>query len=275
MDVDKAIGEHYGRVGLEESILAGLTALGRDPEHIMPEDISLVDELHVGGADSVRRLAHDVGLAAGERILDVGSGLGGPARQFAREFGAMVDGIDVTPRFVSTAASLTQRSGLSHAVTFTLGSALDMPYSDSEFDAATLIHVGMNINDKGALFRNVARVLKPGGRFAVFDFMIIGEGTPEYPLPWADTVDTSFLVKPDDYVTMLEDAGFVIDRQESWLDYALDGPEVEVPQGDPGNPSPLGLHLVLGPDLASRMRNIGTAMTRHVLAPVEIVCHVL
>lgn len=274
MDVDKAIGEHYGRAGLEESILAALAATGRDPEHISPDDISDVDELHVGGAHSVRQLAHDVGLTAGARILDVGSGLGGPARQYAREFGATVDGIDVTPRFVTTAASLTRRSGITAGVTFTLGSALDLPYEGSVFDAATMIHVGMNIQDKGTLFRSVARVLKPGAKFAIFDFMVVGEGTPEYPLPWADTVDTSFLVTPDDYLSLLGAAGFAIDKQESWLQIALDGPGPQAPRDNPGAPSPLGLQLVLGQNVAARMANISAAMIRSILAPIEIVCHV-
>ncbi|MEO6941792.1 MAG: methyltransferase domain-containing protein [Terrimesophilobacter sp.] len=274
LDVDKAIGDHYGRAGLEESILAGLAVLGRDPEHLLPEDLASVDELHVGGADTVRHLARDVRLLEGARILDVGSGLGGPARQFAREFGAQVDGIDVTPRFVTTATSLTARSGLSHAVTFTLGSALDMPYGDAEFDAATMIHVGMNIQNKAALFHSVARVLKPGARFAVFDFMVIGEGIVKYPLPWADTSDTSFLETPEDYVTGLETAGFTIDKQESWLNYALNGPGAIDPRERPGTPPPLGLHLVLGANVGERMKNITTAMTERTLAPLEIVSHI-
>ncbi len=273
MDVDKAIGEHYGRAGLEESILSGLVALGLDSEKIRPEDIAQVDELHVGGADSARALARAVGLIAGSRILDVGSGLGGPARLYAREFGAIVDGIDVTPRFVSTATSLTSRSGLANSVKFTLGSALEMPFGDAEFDAATMIHVGMNIRDKSTLFREVARVLKRGAKFALFDFMVIGEGSPNYPLPWADTVDTSFLAKPDDYVTFLENAGFVIDSRLSWLQYALDGPEAPNPSVQAAEPPPLGLHLVLGPNVPMRMKNVDAAMTEGILAPIEIVSH--
>ena len=273
MDIDKTIGEHYGRIGLEESILAGLVALGRDTDHIDPEDIASVDELHVGGSDSVRVLAQNVGLVPGSRVLDVGSGLGGPARLYAREFGAIVDGIDVTPRFVSTATSLTARSGLAHAVTFTLGSALDMPFADAEFDAATMIHVGMNIRDKATLFQSVARVLKQGGMFAIFDFMVVGERLPKYPLPWADSADTSFLVSPDDYSSMLGDAGFGIDKQESWLKYALDVPEPMNPQNAEVEPTPVGLNLILGPNVSLRMENIAAAMAQGILAPIEILCH--
>ncbi|MBB5634110.1 SAM-dependent methyltransferase [Cryobacterium mesophilum] len=274
MDVDKAIGEHYGRPGLEESILAALAAAGRDPERIRPEDIADIDELHVGGATTVRQLAHDVGLTSHARILDIGSGLGGPARQYAREFGAIVDGIDVTPRFVTTAASLTRRSGITAGVTFTLGSALDLPYEDAVFDAATMIHVGMNIEDKSTLFRSVARVLKPGARFAIFDFMVVGDGKVEYPLPWADTVDTSFLATPDDYLSLLGDAGFAIDKQESRQQAASEGPVSRASSGNEGPPPVLGLQLVLGENVATRMANISAARARGVLAPIEIVSHI-
>lgn len=275
MDVDEAIGEHYGRVGLEESILSALIALGRDPDHTTQADLAPVDELHTGGAESARELARDAGIGVGSRVLDVGSGLGGPARLFASEFGAIVDGIDVTPRFVSTATSLTRRSGLSHAVSFTLGSALDLPFADAEFDAATMIHVGMNIQDKATLFRSVARVLKPGSRFAIFDFMVVSDGPVHYPLPWSDSIDTSFLVAPDSYLSMLEDAGFTIDKQENWMRFAFESPlEVTAPEERNRTVSPLGLHIVLGSNLHERMRNVMAAMTQGVLQPIEIVSHI-
>lgn len=278
MDIDKTIEEHYGHAGLEESILAGLTLLGRDIENIDPEDLAAVDELHVGGADVVRDLARDAGISTGSRVLDVGSGLGGPARQLAKEFGAIVDGIDLTPEFVSSATSLTRRCGLSHLVTFTRGSALDMPFEDAEFDAATMIHVGMNIHDKAALFHSVARVLKPGAHLAIYDFMVVGGGTPEYPLPWANTLDTSFLMSPESYVTALTAAGFLIDKQESRLRYALEF-TADAARQNPlvtsvaVTPPALGLHLVFGPTTAARMKNITAAMMQGILAPVEILCH--
>ena len=273
MDVDKAIEEHYGHAGLEEAILAGLVSLGRDVDNLDPEDLAPVDELHVGGAEVVRDLARDVGIGEGSRVLDIGSGLGGPARQYAREFGAIVDGIDLTPEFVSTATSLTRRSGLSDLVRFTRGSALDLPFADAEFDAATMIHVGMNIQDKTTLFRSIARVMKPGAKLAVYDFMIVGDGTPRYPLPWSDTVDTSFLISPEGYIAVLTAAGFRIDKQESRLRYVLEFAANTAEEDPSVGPSPLGLHLVFGPTVGARMKNITAAMTQGILAPVEILSH--
>lgn len=229
--------------------------------------------MHVGGAEVVRDLARDAGVEKGSRVLDVGSGLGGPARLYAREFGAIVDGIDLTPEFVSTATSLTRRSGLSGLVTFTRGSALDLPFDDAEFDAATMIHVGMNIPDKATLFRSVARVMRPGARFAVYDFMVVGNGTPQYPLPWSDTVDTSFLVGPEAYIALLTAAGFVIDKQESRLRYALEFAANTAEEDPSVGPSPIGLHLVLGQNVGARMKNITAAMTQGILAPIEILSH--
>lgn len=273
MDIDKAIEEHYGRAGLEEAILAGLVSLGRDIDHIDPEDLAAVDELHVGGAEVVRDLARDLGIRKGSRVLDVGSGLGGPARLYAREFGARVEGIDLTPEFVTTATSLTRRSGLAGLAAFTRGSALDLPFPDAEFDAASMIHVGMNIRDKSAAFGSIARVMKPGAGFAVYDFMVVGDGAPEYPLPWSDTVDTSFPVSPEAYIALLTAAGFAIDKQESRLRYALEFAANTAEEDPSVGPSPLGLHLVLGPDVGARMKNITAAMTRGILAPVEILSH--
>ena len=120
-------------------------------------------------------------------LLDVGSGIGGPARTFADAFGCRVTGVDLTEEFVEAANALTRRCGLSDRVSFRQASALALPFADASFDAATLIHVGMNIEDKAGLFAEVRRVLKPDARFGVYDIMRVAEGEIPYPMPWAAT----------------------------------------------------------------------------------------
>lgn len=271
MHTDTAVANHYGNPKLETSILDALVATGHDTESLEPDDLLAVDEFHVGGVQATRDLAMAAGITEGTEVLDIGSGIGGPARLFAHHFGARVVGVDVTPEFVRTSTSLTERTGLTESVAFVEASGLSLPFADDEFDVATLIHVGMNIPDKPALFTEVSRVLKPGGTFAVFDVMMTGEGTPVYPLPWAENPDISFLGTPLDYEKALQAAGFTVDSTRNRRDMGIEFIEAG-PRPAPGErPSPLGMHLVLGPDGRVRMGNLLDAMKAGTLAPVEMV----
>lgn len=270
MHTDTAVAHHYGNPKLESSILDALVVTGHDTERLEPDDLLAVDEFHVGGVQATRDLALAAGITTGTEVLDIGSGIGGPARLFAHHFGAEVVGVDVTPEFVRTATSLTERTGLSEHVAFIEGSGLSLPFADDEFDVATLIHVGMNVADKPALFTEVSRVLRPGGVFAVYDIMLAGEGAPSYPLPWAGNPDISFLGTPLEYEKALQAAGFTVestrDRRDAGIEFIESGPR----PAPGGRPSPLGMHLVLGPDGLARMENLLTAMKTGVLAPVEM-----
>jgi MPBQ/MSBQ methyltransferase len=268
MQTETAVAEHYRNPGLEGSILEALRRTGHDPEHVEADDLLAVDQFHVGGVEAARGLAVGAGISATSVVLDIGSGLGGPARLFAHHFGATVVGVDLTPEFVETATSLTRRSGLADKVRFVQGSAVDLPFGENEFDVATLLHVGMNIDDKPALFRNVARVLKPGGMFALYDVMRTGEGELAYPLPWAASAEISFPATPEDYANALEVVGFTVrstrNLREQGIAFAEPGPA----EGE--RPPPLGMHLVLGPDGRTRMGNLVSAMKTGTLAPVEM-----
>ena len=271
MHPETAVADHYGNPELEKAILDALARTGHDPDQLEPDDLLAVDEFHIGGVQATRDLAVAAGITTGTEVLDIGSGIGGPARLFAHHFGATVVGVDLTPEFVRTATSLTARAGLTDSVAFVEGSGLRLPFAEDEFDVATLLHVGMNIADKPAVFAEVARVLKPGGVFAVNDIMLTGEGTPDYPLPWAASADISFLSSPEEYANALESAGFTVevtrDRREAGVEFIEGGPKPA--QGEA--PSPLGMHLVLGPDGGIRMGNLLTAMKAGMLAPVEMV----
>lgn len=267
MQTEDAVARHYANPALESSILNALRETGHDPDNLDPDDLLLADQFHIGGAQAARDVAVAAGIIPGCAVLDIGCGIGGPARFFAHHFGATVVGVDVTPEFVSTATRLSAGAGLADTVAFVEGNALDLTFADDEFDVATLLHVGMNIADKGALARHVARVLRPGGVFAVYDVMRIGEGEPVYPLPWAASEDISFPDTPSSYRHALEAAGFAVEltrnlRQEG-IDFASRRPT--------GEPPPLGLHLVLGPDGPIRMRNLREAMVAGILAPVLMI----
>ena len=208
MEVEREVARHYTQTELTRSVLAALRQAGKDPEALATGDLSGVDEFHSGWRPLTLALASELAPPPGTRLLDVGAGIGGPARHFAEAYGCDVTGIDLTPAFVELATELTARTGLADRVRFVTGSALAMPFPDDAFDLATMFHVGMNIADKAALFAEVARVLRPGGRFVVYDLMRTGDAPLPWPMPWADDASTSFVETPARYRELLEAAGF-------------------------------------------------------------------
>lgn len=271
METEHQVARHYGRSGIEQAILEALRASGKDIEHLAPGDLSGADEFHLGWHAATAELAGDLGLGPELHVLDVGCGIGGPARHFAAAHGCCVTGIDLTAEFVEAAEALTRRCGLAGLVSFRQGSALAMSFPDDAFDAATLIHVGMNIADKAALFAEVRRVLKPGARFGVYDVMRVTEGELPYPMPWAATPETSFVEPPEVYRRLLEEAGFNIEAEHDRRELALRlGREMRERAASQG-PSPLGPHLLMGAAARERIGNVMAALGRGLIAPVEIV----
>ena len=189
------------------------------------------------------------------RLLDIGSGLGGPARYFVRHHGCDVTGIDLTEEFVAVARSLSRRLSMEGKVRFQQGSATAMPFPDTSFDAATLIHVGMNIADKRMVFREVRRVLVPGGIFGIYDQMREAPGNLTYPLPWATTRAASFVDEPETYKRLLTEAGFEIIWERRCREDALAAFQRQpLPQPGAALP-PLGLHVTMGPGIIERGAN--------------------
>jgi SAM-dependent methyltransferase len=176
-----------------------------------------LDEFHTRGLPATRELAQALAPSAGDTVLDVGSGLGGPARLLAAEHGCEVCGVDLSAEFVDVAARLTARTGLADAVRFQVADALGLPFPDAAFDHAWTQHVAMNIADRARLYSEVRRVLRPGGRFAVYDVVALaGDGGPlRFPVPWAAGPDTSFLLTADETRAAVRTAGFA---EVSFLD---------------------------------------------------------
>jgi SAM-dependent methyltransferase len=157
MDVEGEVARHYTQSELTSTVLAALRQAGKDTEALATADISGVDEFHTGWRPLTLALASDLAPPPGTRLLDVGAGIGGPARHFAEAYGCDVTGVDLTPAFVELANELTRRTGLAGSARFVLGSALAMPFPDAAFDLATMFHVGMNLRQAGALRRGRAR----------------------------------------------------------------------------------------------------------------------
>lgn len=269
MNVEEQVATHYTRGMLEQKILATLQGAGKNLAQLCPEDLAGVDEFHLGGREATQDLAAFMELRAGMHLLDVGCGIGGPARYFA-ERGCQVTGIDLTDEFVSVAESLTRMVKLDRNARFRQASALDMPFDSGSFDGAYEIHVGMNIADKAGVFREVARVLKPGARFAIFDIMLSGGGSFEFPVPWARNPETSFVVGIDAYHQALQAAGFRIDHQRERRQFAMEFMQRMMLQARSAT-TPLGVELLMGEQAALMLKNVNSAIAAGVLEPVEMV----
>jgi MPBQ/MSBQ methyltransferase len=262
MSVDDLVKEHYAVGDLAPIILRALADHGVDLDHLTVDDLAPVDELHAGGLPATQEVLRRLGLRQSQRLLDVGSGLGGPSRLAASSAPVTVTGVDLTPEFVDTARVLTERVGLADRVTFEVGSGSGLPFDDASFDAAMMIHVGMNIQDKGSVFADVHRVLRPGGTFVVFDQMRVGAGDLPFPLPWALDGRSSFIESPDAYTQQLAAAGFTVEQTEDRT------PSVGPPAFGPGALSPA---VVFGPEFVRRVGNNVRAADDGLLAAVLIV----
>jgi ubiquinone/menaquinone biosynthesis C-methylase UbiE len=187
------IAAHYTRGNLLARLNAALRDDGVDPDHPSIEALAPYDHFHGRGLEATNEVAGLVQVGPSDHILDIGSGLGGPARYFASRFGCRVTGIDLTPEFCDVARHFTRLLGLEDRVGFELGNALAMPFADATFDGAYSMNVSMNIAEKRAFYREIHRVLKPGG-WLVLSELAKGEGgEPDYPTPWAATASASFL----------------------------------------------------------------------------------
>lgn len=249
------VRRHYARADLGNAILAALAADGKDLDRLRPEDLAPIDEFHIRGRQATLELAEAIGLDAGARVLDVGSGLGGASRCLAAGFGCHVTGVDLTPEYCEVATLLAQRTGLGARVQYRQGDATALPFADGSFDVVWTQHVAMNVEDKRTLYREMRRVLRPGGALAIYDVLAGPSGPVLYPVPWARSPDASFLVTPQELRSLLDESGLVV---ESWSDTTAAAgqwfAELARRIAREGHP-PLGFHLLLGGDFAAMAQN--------------------
>lgn len=264
----KHLAEHYGQSDLVERILNQLADAGLDVTALTPGQLSGVDEFHLGGGMATAALLEDLHLANDACVLDVGCGVGGAARQLAVGSKRHITGVDLTPDFIELATELSARTGLAARTSFEVGNATALAFEDDSFDAATMFHVGMNIEDKASVFAELARIVRPGGAIAVYDIMRIDEGDVAFPVPWSSSPTTSHLATPDQYVAAMRSAGLTttapVDRT------AMVG---EALAAASANPPPANLSHLMGEDWPAMFGNLRTALGAGVVAPIQIVAH--
>ncbi|WP_233189333.1 class I SAM-dependent methyltransferase [Geothermobacter hydrogeniphilus] len=249
------IAAHYARQNLEATIMAAIESAGVDLRHLSPQDLAPLDEFHVGGRRATLELARRLDLEADTRVLDVGCGLGGPSRCLALEFGCRVTGIDLCAGYCRLAETFARHLGLDERVCYRQGNALELPFADGSFDLLWTQHAAMNIADKAGLYAEMWRVLKPGGKLAIYDILSGKSGPVHFPVPWAREASISHLATAGQLRTHLETAGFQI---LDWRDTTAQGRDWFRRQGERirknGLP-PLGIHLLLGNDFQQMARN--------------------
>ncbi|RWG83389.1 class I SAM-dependent methyltransferase [Mesorhizobium sp.] len=254
---ERAVAEHYGADDLRARIFDAIPASGLDMESLRPADLAPVDEFHMGGRAATAEIVSRASLTAQERVLDIGSGLGGLVRYLASEVRCQATGVDLTPEYVDIATELTRLTRLTDKADFVVGSALSLPFDEMTFDAALTFHAGMNISDRETLYREAARVLRTGGKLVIYDVLKGTEPGMRFPVPWAETSETSYLVSAEKLREILSDVGFSILEEEDRTPLVLKHHKqkmAEVSDGKP--PPPLGLHLLQRANAKEKSQNM-------------------
>ena len=212
---DISTPDHYGRPRLARILLDALSASGTDVNTLKPDDLAPFENLHIRGRAPTRELATLAGIRSVERVLDLGCGIGGPARTLALEYNCHVTGIDTSDSYVKAGQMLVERLGLTESVSLSTGNALDLPFDNGTFDVVWMQHMGMNVPDKSRLYREARRVLRPCGRIALHEILAGSVAPPHYPTPWADDPSYNHLVDADRLRAALTESGF---RETTWRD---------------------------------------------------------
>jgi len=267
------VASHYSEnLKLAASIAEKLQSAGKDLNKLTTADLVAVDEFHIRGRKATLELGEKMNLNARSHVLDIGSGLGGPARTMAETYGCRVTGIDLTQAFCDAATAMSDWVGLGSRVSFKQGDATNLLFENQIFDAAMTIHVAMNIAAKDKMYLEARRVLKPSGVFAVYDVLQGEGGEILYPVPWARDPSISHVATPEEMKSLLTNAGFkLLDVQDSTEESQSFFEKMTAQMAKTGT-APVIWQLFLGDDFPAMARNQVRNVTERRIRTVSYIC---
>jgi SAM-dependent methyltransferase len=268
----QAIADYWAQGNIYQLIVAALAKASKSLDKLSVEDLAPVDHFHAHGLPATVELADRLPVQPNEHLLDIGCGLGGPARYFAKRFGCRVTGIDITRPFVEAGQRLTALLHMEDRVTVEHGNALQLPYPDAAFDGAYTQHVTMNVLDRPRFFAEACRVLKPGGSFALTEHGLGPKGEPHFPVPWSGDGSGSYLITPSETRHLLEAAGFGDIVIEDTADKYVAGYKAVIEKAEQGALPPLGLHILLGESALQKTRNAARNIEEGRTHPILVTC---
>jgi ubiquinone/menaquinone biosynthesis C-methylase UbiE len=269
---DKVVLHYGGGRNLADAIAESLQRAGKDLNALTTADLASVDEFHIRGRKATLELGERMRLARGSRVLDIGSGLGGPARTIAETYGCHVTGVDLTQAFCDAAEALSDWVGLGDRVSFQQGDATDLPFADDQFVSAMTIHVAMNIPAKDRMYTEARRVVRPGGIFAAYDVLQGEGGEVLFPVPWAREPSISHLATPNEMTRLLANAGFEILEVHDTTDESQRWFEQMTARMAQSGPPPVTFRAFLGEDFPEMARNQVRNLAERRIRTVSFIC---